>query len=117
VRDVVPVFRPQATRVHKSPIQELRCIWGSPECDIVDRDASVLKIDRIAEKEAGFMRGVLEIPVVIAGADHAVFERLFSQPTIERQDIPRIIPRVHEIAGMHQNISIGKTLYPDDTHR
>jgi hypothetical protein len=41
-----------------------------------------------------------------------VFERLLSKPTIEGQNILRIVPRVHEIAGMHQNISSGKILYP-----
>jgi hypothetical protein len=58
------------------------------------------------------LREVLEIPVVIAGADHAVFERLRSKPAIEGPNILRIIPRVHKIAGMHQNISVGKTFYP-----
>jgi hypothetical protein len=58
------------------------------------------------------MGGILEIPIVIAGADHAVFERVRSKPTIEGPDIFWIIPRVHKIASMHQNISVRKILYP-----
>jgi hypothetical protein len=58
------------------------------------------------------MGGVLEITVVIAGADYSVFERLPSEPAIKGQKILRIIPRIHEITGMHQNISVRETLYP-----
>src|ERR1039458_3883337 len=117
VRDLVPVPRGRrATRVHERPIQELRGVGRPPEGDMVDRDASVLKVDRIGEKGAGFLRGVLEIPVVIAGADHAVLERVRSKPAIEGPDILWIIPRVHKIASMHQNISVRKILYPVAEH-
>jgi hypothetical protein len=58
------------------------------------------------------LRGILEISVVIAGAYNDMLERLFSKPTVEGQDIPWVIPRVHKIASMHQNISVGKILYP-----
>jgi hypothetical protein len=69
-------------------------------------------MDRIGEKGAGFLRGILEISVVIASANNDVFERLFSKPAIEGPNILWIIPRVHKIARMHQNISVGKTFYP-----
>jgi hypothetical protein len=49
---------------------------------------------------------------VIAGAYNDMLERLFSKPTVEGQDIPWVIPRVHKIASMHQSISVGKILYP-----
>src|ERR1035441_1303873 len=98
VRDLVPVpLGPRATRVHESPIQELRRVRRPPEGDIFDHHARVLKIDRISKKGAGFLGGVLEISVVIAGAYYIVLERLFSKPTIEGPNILRIVPRVHKI--------------------
>lgn len=112
-RDLVPVLRPGATRLHESPVQELRCIRASPESDVIDRDASVLKIGRIGEKGAGIFRGIFEISVMIAGAYDLVPKRLLSKPIIERPDILQIISGVHKVAGMNQNISLGKLLYPE----
>ena len=67
----------------------------------VDHGASVLKIGRVGQKGACVSRKILEISVVIAGADHSVLERLFSKPTVEGQNILSVISGVHEIAGMY----------------
>ena len=125
--NLIPVLRPRAAGVHESPIEKLRRVWGTPEGDVVDRDAGVLKIDRISQNGAGFLRGILEISVVIAGAHNDMLERLFSKPTVEGQNILWAIARVHKIASVNQNISVGKTLDPvvqawvsaitQDTHR
>jgi hypothetical protein len=111
VWDMLPPLRTRAARVHESPIHELWRIRRAPEGNAVDRYARVLKVGRIGEKRTCLVRRVLEVSVVIASTDYAMFERLVAKPTIEGYGFPRIVPAVHEIAGVHQNVSVGETLY------
>jgi hypothetical protein len=47
---------------------------------------------------------------MVSGADYALFERLLTQPPVEGRNIPQIESGIHKVAGMDQNVSIGKTL-------
>jgi hypothetical protein len=46
---------------------------------------------------------------MISTTDHPVFDRLFSQPVIEREYFLRVQAGIHEVAGMNEDISGGET--------
>jgi hypothetical protein len=47
---------------------------------------------------------------MIATTNHPVFERLFSQPAIEREYFLSVQAGIHEVAGMNEDISGGEIL-------
>jgi hypothetical protein len=47
-----------------------------------------------------------EISVVISAADYAVLEGLLAEPLIEGQNLLYVVPRVHKVASMNQNVSV-----------
>jgi len=45
----------------------------------------------------------------VVSADHySVLKRLFPKPVVKRPDVHWIVPGVHKIAGMNQDVTIGK---------
>src|ERR1035437_2805725 len=47
---------------------------------------------------------------MISTDHYAALKRLLCQPTIKRPDVRGIVARVHEVAGMDQNVPVGKPL-------
>ena len=47
---------------------------------------------------------------MISTTDQPVFDRLFSQPAIEREYFFRMQAGIHEVTGMNEDISVGEIL-------
>jgi hypothetical protein len=43
---------------------------------------------------------------MISAADYAVLEGLLAKPLIERQNLLYVVPGVHKVASMNQNVSV-----------
>ncbi len=101
-------LRPAA--VHECPTQEFRCIRRVPKRNTIDRHSCVLDVGGVAQLLSRKQSGQLEKPVVISTTNHLVFERLFSQPAIEREYFFRVQAVIHEVAGMSEDIAVGEIL-------
>ena len=76
----------------------------------VHRHTGVLQVDRIRKKRSSLLRSRFEVPVVISAADHPMLEGLVSKPSIERQDLLYVVPGVHKVAGMNQDVPVRQAL-------
>jgi hypothetical protein len=47
---------------------------------------------------------------MISAADNAVLEGLLAKPLIERQNLLYVVPGVHKVANMNQNVSVRQAL-------
>jgi hypothetical protein len=84
-------------------------VYGEPpERNSIDRHSRVLEVGGVAQQLPRKRSGQLEEPVMISTTNHPVLDGHLSQPAIEREYFLRVQTRIHEVACVSEDISVGE---------